>query len=72
MIANMPTNGPVYEYYFKVSDCKAKTATQDDCVCWHKEGEGPFDTSFHDEPNPFLEWRVRSPKNLNKNKKAKA
>jgi hypothetical protein len=46
-----------WEYYYRVTECKAKQATDSDCICWHQECEGPFDNARHDEPEPFLEWR---------------
>lgn len=49
---------PDHQYYFRVSECKAKSATDPDCICWHDEGTGPFDNERHDR-NDFLEWRTK-------------
>lgn len=46
-----------WSYYFKVMGCKAKTAQDGDCICWHTEGTGPFDMVRHDDADQFLEWR---------------
>lgn len=53
---------PRWSYYFKVTQCKANTAQDADCICWHTEGTGPFDMVRHDDADQFLEWK-ESPNN---------
>lgn len=48
---------PHWSYYFRVTECKAKTSRDGDCICWHTEGTGPFDMVRHDDADQFLEWR---------------
>ena len=32
----------VRQYYFKDNSCKAESAHDPDCICWHDEGTGPM------------------------------
>lgn len=32
----------VRQYYFKNNSCKAESAHDPDCICWHDEGTGPM------------------------------
>ena len=41
------------EYFYKVNECKAIDSTSKDCICWHKEGDGPA----KDRDEDLLAWR---------------
>ena len=47
-------------YYYRVSECKAISPHDEDCICWHAEGTGLFANSRHDDTNCFLEWHKLS------------
>lgn len=32
----------IRQYYFKNNSCKAESAHDPDCICWHDEGTGPM------------------------------
>lgn len=32
----------IRQYYFKSNKCKAYSAYDQDCICWHDEGSGPY------------------------------
>ena len=49
----------IFEYYYRTNGCKAETAQDDDCVCWHVEGTGPYKDQRHDDVAPIVEWRAR-------------
>jgi hypothetical protein len=45
----------IRQYYFRMSDCRAKEAHDPDCICWHDEGTGPL---LHSEADRLeLKWR---------------
>ena len=61
----MPDN-PKMQYYYRVDVCKADSAFEDDCICWHDEGTGPFPDARHTDQctktwrivaDPVLLWR---------------
>jgi len=57
---DMSTNSdskPRFQYYYRVTECKAKTAEDSECICWHDEGSGPFDNARNDDVDKFLDWR---------------
>lgn len=31
-----------WQYYYKQNHCKATSAQEPDCICWHFEGKGPY------------------------------
>lgn len=41
------------EYYYQVTGCPALDSDTPDCICWHKEGTGPF----ADTPDKVRSWR---------------
>lgn len=50
---------PTYQYYYKQNECPAKTAKDEECVCWHDEGTGPFPGERADDPNTLKTWRCK-------------
>tara|TARA_R110000782_G_C14558580_1_gene385913 strand:- start:350 stop:523 length:174 start_codon:yes stop_codon:yes gene_type:complete len=46
-------------YYFKVNGCPARKSTEESCVCWHKEGEGPVKGNKRVEGNNNLDWKQK-------------
>ena len=53
------------QYYYRVNKCKAKTAKDADCICWHDEGHGPFKDERHNDPETTKEWRIKEVKDRN-------
>lgn len=54
-----PAPEPVaWEYYYKTKGCSAKNAHDPDCICWHKEGTGPYDNERHDSTSSPVIWRL--------------
>lgn len=55
------------EYYYLVNGCSAATASDEACICWHAEGDGPMPAERHDERVPVVAWRETpaSPDNTN-------
>lgn len=41
------------QYYFKQNLCRALSARDADCICWHDEGTGVYAAT----PPPHLQWR---------------
>lgn len=43
MINELVKNLSVFDYYYysKRNKCEASNPTDDNCICWHKEGTGP-------------------------------
>lgn len=41
------------QYYFKQNLCRALSAHDADCICWHDEGTGVYAAT----PPPHLQWR---------------
>jgi hypothetical protein len=48
-----------FQYYYKTNNCKAKTAQDKNCVCWHDEGTGPYKDQRHDDETPLVDWRIK-------------
>lgn len=48
-----------YEYFYKNDHCKAADAHAGDCICWHKQGTGPYSNAWPEDPMPDqrLNWR---------------
>jgi len=52
----------MYQYFWKMDKCPAKTAKDANCICWHDEGTGSFaDRGVNDDKElwPKLEWRTK-------------
>ena len=49
-----------FQYYYKQTGCKASTAEDSDCICWHNEGTGPYKDERHDSKTPFVSWRIKN------------
>lgn len=49
-----------FQYYYKTNGCRAKTAQDADCTCWHDEGTGPYKDQRHDDKTPLVEWRIKT------------
>lgn len=47
-----------FQYFYKQDGCKAKNAEDTDCICWHKEGAGPYKDDRHDADIPLVDWRI--------------
>lgn len=48
-----------FQYYYKQDGCKADSATDKDCICWHDEGTGPYEDERHDAEVPLVDWRIK-------------
>lgn len=53
-----------YQYFYKDDQCKATLAMDDDCICWHDEGTGPFKNESRDDPVDIVNWRVKKTKKV--------
>ena len=49
------------QYYFKNSNCKASSAHDPDCICWHDEGTGPMLPCIDGEYLVKMTWRNIAP-----------
>lgn len=50
----------ILEYYYKRNDCRASSASDANCICWHAAGSGP--EPVDSELRPYLySWRERPP-----------
>lgn len=45
------------QYYYKVDGCKAFSASDPNCICWHDEGTGPMPYAHGDT----FSWRETAP-----------
>ena len=58
-VSRMATESGTPQYYYKDNACKANTAHDADCICWHDEGTGPFPNERPDDPGTLKEWRFK-------------
>lgn len=47
----------VSQYYFKNNSCKAESANDPDCICWHDEGTGPMQPLLDGTYLVQMTWR---------------
>lgn len=47
-----------HQYYYRTSGCPAQSGYDSDCVCWHSEGDGPFENERHDDETKTVSWRT--------------
>lgn len=48
-----------YQYYYKDNTCKAHSARDSDCICWHDEGTGPMGDVNRINGEVYLSWRIK-------------
>ncbi len=46
-----------YQYYYRVDECKAKQASDANCICWHNQGDPPRKEDAPNDKSHFS-WRV--------------
>lgn len=48
-------------YYNKINDCKASSPNSSNCICWHKQGSGPYPkVKPNNEEGKNLTWDNRT------------
>lgn len=45
-----------FQYFYRVTNCKAESSDDADCICWHDKGTGPL---AGEETNYSLTWRAK-------------
>jgi hypothetical protein len=47
-------------YYWRDDECPADRSRDENCICWHEKGTGPFPDALPSDPHSRLEWKKKT------------